>query len=264
MTLVKRHPDSHKGKNGEVLVIAGSETYTGAPCLASLAVLRGGADLVYLAAPERAANAADVNPDLITIPLDGGHFNNAHIPKIKKWLKRSNVLLIGPGLGKEPETEKAILSVIEDCKLPMVIDADAVKALAGNLEVLKGKKAVLTPHRKEFELISKQAADPEKVKKFTSEHDFVMLVKAPEDIVTDGTRLELNKTGNAGMTVGGTGDVLAGLIAALIAQGLDLFDSALNGAKINGMAGDLCFEKMGYGFIASDLLEKIPEIMKDL
>lgn len=264
MTLLKRHPDSHKGKNGEVLVIAGSETYTGAPCLAALAVLRGGADLAYLAAPERAANAADIHPDLITIPLDGGHLNEAHIPKLEKWFTKSNAVLIGPGLGQKPATSKAILTIIKDCKLPMVIDADAVKALKGNLDVLKGKKAVLTPHRKEFEVISGEKADPDKARRFTSEHDFVVLIKAPEDIITDGSRLKLNKTGNPGMTVGGTGDVLAGLVAALIAQGIDLFDAALNGAKINGMAGDLCYEKMGYGFIASDMLERIPEVMKEL
>ncbi|MFO7872531.1 MAG: NAD(P)H-hydrate dehydratase [Candidatus Undinarchaeales archaeon] len=262
----ERHKDSHKGDNGKVLVIGGSRLYTGAQALCSLAVLRSGADLVYTASPERAADiVASFSPDLITIKLKGTHFKKEHIGEIKSFLEKVNSIVIGPGLNNDPETKIAVSELVKICEKPIVIDADALKIVGDNPEILKDKKAVLTPHRHEFEIISGKKANKENVREFTAklsaEHSVVTLLKAPNDIISNGMKVKVNKIGNPGMTVGGTGDVLSGLVAGFISQGNSLLDSAYNGAKINGEAGDLCREEMGYGFTASDLLVKIPALI---
>ncbi len=269
MSLLKRHPDSHKGNNGVVAVVAGSEIYTGAPAFTSLAAYRSGVDLVYTCAPRRAADiVAAFSPEMITIPLLGKFFDKMHIPQILPFLEKADVLAIGPGLGTEKYTMEACRELIKKCEIPMVIDADALKAIAGNLKILKDKEFVLTPHRREFELISdgKKAVE-ENVRKFAAalnNKNGIVLMKAPVDIITDGHKLKKNKTGNAAMTIGGTGDVLTGIVAGLIAQKVPLFEAAYNAAYINGKAGDICFAEKGYGLITSDILEKIPHILKEL
>jgi len=260
---IERNKNSHKGSNGRILIIGGSELYTGAPALAALAALRTGADLVHIAAPQRAADAcASFSPDLITVPLTGKYLTQTHLKTIEPFAKEADCVLIGPGLGRSKETEKAVLSFIKTCKVPLVIDADALKAVSTNLKAIAKKECVLTPHRKEFELLSGKKSEAENVRKFAAHHNAVVILKAPTDVIADDKKVKFNTTGNAGMTVGGTGDVLAGVVAGLIAQGLDLFDAALKGAKINGIAGDGCKSRMGYGFTASDLLEEIPAAMK--
>ncbi|HIJ98500.1 TPA: NAD(P)H-hydrate dehydratase [archaeon] len=269
MALLKRHKDSHKGDNGVVLVVGGSEIYSGAPAFTSLAAYRTGVDIVYTATPRRAADiVATFSPEMITIPLLGKFLDKMHIPVIEEYLEKVDVLAIGPGLGTEKYTMQACRDIISKCNVPMVIDADALKALAGNLKILKNKECVLTPHRGEFEIISGgQKAVEENVRKFTaglSEKNIVTVLKAPVDIITDGHRIKKNTTGNPGMTIGGTGDTLTGIVAALIAQKVNLFDAACNAAFINGKAGDLCFSEKGCGLITSDIIEKIPEIIKNL
>lgn len=264
--LRKRHSDSHKGDNGRVLVIGGSNLYTGAPALCSLSALRTGADLVYTASPERAADiVSSFSPDLITIKLEGNYFKKEHIKKIKPFLDKVDSLAFGPGLNDAPETRAAVSELIKICSIPMVIDADALKVIADNPELIKDKHTVLTPHRKEFEMLSNSKATKENVRTFTaklsSENSVVTLLKAPKDVISNGLKVKINSTGNAGMTVGGTGDVLSGIVAGLLAQGNNLFDSAYEGAKINGTAGDICFEEYGYCFTASDLLTKIPKVL---
>lgn len=260
---IERNKNSHKGTNGRILVIGGSELYTGAPALVGLAALRTGADLVHIAAPKRVADiCASFSPDLITIPLSGQHFAQKHLKELQTYVEKVDCVVIGPGLGRSKETGKAVISFIKACKIPMVIDADALKLVVANLRIILKKNCVLTPHRKEFELLSGKKSEAEEVRKFAAHHDAIILLKAPIDIITDGRKTEFNSTGNAGMTVGGTGDVLSGVVAGLIAQGVELFDAALKGAKINGIAGDTCRSKMGYGFMASDLLEEIPMALK--
>ncbi len=269
MALLKRHKDSHKGDNGVVLVVGGSEIYSGAPAFTSLAAYRAGVDLVYTAAPRRAADiVATFSPELITIPLLGKNLDKMHIPTIMEYSEKVDVLAIGPGLGTEKYTMAACREIISKCEIPMVIDADALKAIAGNLKILKNKECVLTPHRGEFEIISGgQKAIEENVRKFTatlSEKQIVVLLKAPVDIITDGHRVKKNTTGNPGMTIGGTGDVLTGIVAALIAQKVNLFDAAYYAAFINGKAGDICYSEKGYGLITSDIIEKIPAVLKQV
>ncbi len=269
MALLKRSPESHKGNNGIVLVVGGSEIYTGAPALVSIAAYKSGADLVYTCSPKRAADiTATFDPQLITIPLAGESLSKSHIKEIEPWLDKADVLAIGPGLGKEREAFEGCRELIEMCDVPMVIDADALSAIAGQLKLLKDKEVILTPHRHEFEVISDgMKATEENAKKFAATIDSetaVLLLKAPIDVITDGKKTKLNKTGNAAMTVGGTGDVLTGIVAGLVAQKVSLFDAAYNAAYINGAAGDICFAEKGYGLVTTDILEKIPYVLKKL
>lgn len=260
---LKRDKDSHKGSNGVVLVIGGSNLYTGSPALCAMAALRIGADLAYVAAPERAADAcAHFSPDLITISLEGECLVPSHFEDIKPFLEKVDVVVMGPGLGLNKNTEAAVRTILREVSSPLVLDADALKMIVPDLEVLKERNVILTPHRKEFELLTGKPASEEAAKEFALERGVCMVLKAPEDIITDGHDVELNKTGNEGMTIGGTGDVLSGVIAGLLAQAHEPFEAAKLGTKVNGIAGDLCKAEKGYGFTASDLLDKLPEALK--
>ncbi len=267
--ILERNPNSHKGDNGKVLIIGGSERYTGAPALSALAALRIGSDLAYVAAPGRAADIiASFSPDLITIKLEGAHLNRTHLTEIDLHLNKADVVVIGPGLGVDPETIDAVISIIKKCNKPMVIDADGLKAIKDSLDLIWDKQVVLTPHREEFELISGTKATAENARKFAGENaketNIVILLKGPIDIITNGDKIGKNSTGNPGMTVGGTGDVLSGIVAGLISQGLSLFDAAYYAAKINGTAGDLCKDRYEYGFTATDVIQKIPDALKNI
>jgi len=261
--ILKRHKDSHKGSNGIVLVVAGSKIYTGAPIFTALGTLRAGVDLTYLAAPQRAADsAAAYTPDLITIQLEGDFLKPEHVKKIENYFERADVLIIGPGLGKDNKSEKAILEIIRQFPKPIVIDADAIHAISKNLSVLKNKSIILTPHRREFKKLSGKKVSEKTVKEFAKANNCVVLLKSSIDIISNGKQIKSNKTGNAGMTVGGTGDVLAGVTAGLLAQKFTPFDSAYYAAKIVGSAGDLAYAEKGYGLLASDVLEKVPFALK--
>ncbi len=256
----------HKGENGRVLAIGGCTDYIGAPALAALAALRTGIDLSIVAAPENIAWTINTfSPDLITKKFEGEFFNWDNLKDVIEYAEDFDVIIIGNGLGTEPSTFDFVEEIIERLPQPKVIDADALKALK-DVEVVN---AVLTPHEKEFEMFTEEKL-PIDIKKRAlllkhyAKKRKVFLLKGPTDIITDGERIHYNKTGNPGMTVGGTGDVLAGITAGLIAQSNDLFNSALNAAKLNGKIGDYLLKKKGIGFTASDMIEIIPEIKKKL
>jgi len=252
----KRKPNSHKGDYGRVLVLGGSEAYVGAPALAAgaaEAVLRSGADLVTVAAPARVAWAINtLLPDIITVKLKGKEFSVQHLPLLKKLAAKQDVLLIGPGIGTQ---SNSFIKEIVKLPLPKVIDADALKAI--NLRTITN--AILTPHAKEFEILLKNS-------KLTKQNfkknlgDNVLLLKGNVDKIITRNKMAYNKTGNAVMTKGGTGDVLAGLMAGLLAQQkaytakLDLFKAACRGVYLNGAVGDYLKKKMGKTFIASDIV----------
>jgi len=257
-------PDSHKGDNGRVLVIAGSRDFTGAPILAvdaALAVLRAGADLSILAAPKRVANIASLKPDLITVPLEGGYLNKKHISAIKPHLKTADAVLIGPGISKKPETKRFLNELLPQIKKPLVLDADALKIVD---KKLIPPHTVLTPHKTEFKEMSGKLPTEANVKKFAKEHKCVTLLKRQVDFITDGKRTKYNDTGNAGLTVSGTGDVLAGVVTSFIAQGAKPFNAACAAAFAVCTAGDELYKTMGYYFIASDVVDKLPEILAPL
>ncbi len=260
----KREQWCHKGNFGSLLVIGGSVVYSGSPAFAALAALRTGCDLVTIASPERAADIiASFSPDLITCPLRGDFLAGKHLAKLRELSEEKDAVVIGNGLGREEETMKAISGFLSQNKLPAVIDADAIHTVAKNRDVLK-KNFIITPHIREFYALSGVAVTNDinerirTVKKVASLLGCTLLLKGHVDVISDGNKLALNKTGTPRMTIGGTGDTLAGIAGSLLAQGAAPFDAACAAAYINGRAGELAAKEKKY--LASDLLGKIAEV----
>ncbi|MEM3956109.1 MAG: NAD(P)H-hydrate dehydratase [Candidatus Bathyarchaeia archaeon] len=272
MVVKPRPPEAHKGDFGRLLVIGGSETFSGAPTLAALAALRAGVDLVYIAAPRETAYAiSSISPDIITLKLEGDHLSTRNLSVIRSYMERATAIVLGPGLGLHKETQEAVKEIIEEAeskKIPILLDADGLKAFATFKHSLK-TPAVLTPHVGEYAILtgeklpSKPEERAEYIKRQAKQLNAVILLKSHVDIISDGTRVKFNFTGNPGMTVGGTGDVLSGIVGAFLAQGFDPFEAAVAGAFINGAAGDFVKSEKGYHMVASDLLEWIPKVMND-
>lgn len=267
-----RDPYSHKGDYGYVLITGGSNVYSGAPALAAMASLRTGAGLAIAGVPESASSVVkSYSPDVIVYPLEGDTLSKRNVPCIESLLEKVDALIIGPGLGLTSETidsVKEILRLSKRKKLPTLIDADAIKALKDGLEILRDGDFLLTPHAGEFEIISGVRVSnnwKERVKtcvEFTKENRCTLLLKGHETVITDGKRLKINRTGNPAMATGGTGDVLSGIAGAYLAQGTDTFNAASAGAFIHGKAGDLAYKEKGFHIVASDLLDKIPVVLK--
>jgi NAD(P)H-hydrate epimerase len=267
-----RPRESRKGDFGRLLVIGGSETFSGAPAMVALAALRTGVDLAYIAAPEKTANAISaMSPDLITIKLWGEHLNLGNIPLLKAYVGKVSAVVLGPGLGMHTETKEAvkhIIDIIEGAGKPLLLDADGLKAFAEFKRKLN-VPAVLTPHAGEYAILAGKGLPEDfkekvlEVQKTAAELSATILLKGSIDVISNGKRFKLNFTGNPGMTVGGTGDVLSGIVGAFLAQGADPFEAAVAGAFVNGAAGDFVFEEKGYHMIATDLLELIPRVLND-
>lgn len=260
---LNRPASSHKGDAGRVLVIGGG-AYSGAPALAALAALRGGADIVTVAAPKSVSDIiASFSPNLIVRSLSGNRLVVEDIPLILELIKKHDVVVMGMGLGNEDPTIEAIRKIVPMCS-KAVVDADA---LAQDVFHRGQGDMIVTPHAGEMKRLS--GADvPENEKKklafvrdFAKDNKLTVLLKGKVDIISDGTEVRANRTGNSGMTVGGTGDVLAGLAGSLFAKH-DAFSAACAAAFINGAAGDLAFEEFGYGLLATDVIDRIPEVMK--
>ncbi len=268
-----RNPsESHKGENGHLLIIGGGP-YTGAPALAALAAYRVGVDLVTVAAPEKAADViASFSPSIIPLRLSGTALSPEHVDVLLEYAGKASAVLIGPGLGRAKETRDAVEEFMsrvgEGVDVPIVVDADGLALLKGKAEMLKGKNVVITPHEREFrDLFAGQNIRKKKRKEKALEGariiEGVVLLKGVEDVIAshDG-RVLLNRTGNPAMTVGGTGDVLAGLVGGLLAKGMEPFHSASLAAFINGYAGDIVFGEKVYGLMPMDLVENIPHVLK--
>jgi len=265
-----RQPWVHKGYTGQLLVVGGSETLTGSPVFNSLAAYRAGCDMVYIAAPERAANvAAHFSPNLMTIPLEGNALARVHVPFILKQAERASALVIGSGLGREPETFSAVQELVRRIDKPFVLDADGLRALAGfRRRILRGKKAVLTPHATEFyELTGVKVSENEReraeaARALARDLRCTVLLKGHVDAVSDGTHTALNKSGTPLMTKGGCGDTLAGICGAYLARGVEPYAAAKAAAFVNGKAGELAGKEFGEGMLATDLIERIPQAIK--
>lgn len=259
-------PDAHKGQNGRLLVIGGGP-YTGAPALAGMAAYRIGTDLVFLACPESVSDVvASYSPNLIVLPLKGKRLGPEHVEHLVTLTEGVDAVLLGPGLGDEPATLEAVRSIIARCNRPMVLDADALKAVGGHLEILRHKAGVLTPHHRELEMLIGHPVPSDSRMEFADElakaTGWTVLLKGRIDLISDGRRVKMNRTGNSGMSVGGTGDVLAGITAGLLTKKVSPFNASRISAFINGSAGDLAFEKNSYGLVATDLLERIPQVLR--
>ncbi|MFX1565169.1 MAG: NAD(P)H-hydrate dehydratase [Promethearchaeota archaeon] len=258
-----------KGDFGRLLVIGGSPQYIGAPILASMGALRSGVDLVYIAAPEQVITAATSHsPDFIPVTLSEKKLVNNDLSLIEEVLSNVQAVLVGPGLGDHHETLDAtgeILSIANRLNKPVVIDADALKVVSRIMNV--GTNTIITPHAGEFKRIRGiQVAKPllqraQQVRDLAKTLKCVVLLKGPVDIVSTPAETRLNWTGHPTMSVGGTGDVLAGLVAGFRAQGINSFLSACAGAFINGAAGSLAYQEKGQGAIAFDLGEYIPRVL---
>jgi len=265
-----RPPESHKGDFGRLLVVGGNETYSGAPTLTALAALRTGVDLAFIAAPrDTAYSISAMSPDLITVKLEGEHLNMGNLSVLRHHLERATAVAIGPGLGLHKETQEAVKEIVgiaEAKKIPMLLDADGLKAFAEFKHRIE-TRAVLTPHAGEYQMLTgkklplslEERADS--VRRTAQNLDTVILLKSHVDVISNGYKVKLNFTGNPGMTVGGTGDVLSGIVAAFLAQGVDPFEAAVAGAFINGAAGDFVKAEKGYHMVSTDLLEWIPKII---
>jgi len=271
--VVKPRPaESHKGDFGKLLVIGGSETYSGAPALVALAALRTGVDLTYIAASEKTAYAIScMTPNVITIKLKDAHLNPDNVSQIRQYLEKSTATVIGPGLGLHEETKKAVGEIVaaaEEIGIPLLLDADGLKAFAEFKRPLQ-TPLVLTPHAGEYtiltskELPSNLEEKAERVKKTAARLNAVILLKGNTDIISDGKKVRLNSTGNPGMTVGGTGDVLSGVVGGFMAQQTEAFEAAVAGAFINGAAGDFVKSEKGYHMMPTDLLDWIPKVIEN-
>lgn len=267
--LKKRKLEAHKGNAGRVLIIGGGP-YSGAPALAALAALKAGADLVTVAVPESVAGiVASYSPDLIVRKLLSSVLCPEDLSILPDLINSHDVVVMGMGLGRATETLETVRKLLPFCR-KAVLDADALAALSGTLfETLAGNcEIIVTPHAGEFaRLRDMETPDsPETrekaVREFAAEKGVVTLLKGKVDIISDGKQTLLNRTGNPGMTVGGTGDVLAGITGSLFSRN-PAFLAAACAAYINGAAGDLAFEKAGNALLATEVIGKIPEIIKE-
>jgi hydroxyethylthiazole kinase-like uncharacterized protein yjeF len=263
---------AHKGDSGRVLLVGGSEVFSGAPVLMSMAALRTGVDLAYTASPEKTAHdIASLSPDLISVKLEGSHLNPGNVDELKEYLRAVDAVVMGPGIGLHEETKRFVegfVKSVEEAGKPLLLDADGLKAF-GEFKRRLEVPLVLTPHAGEYAILTgKQLPNDvpgrvRYVKQTAAELGAVVLVKGAVDIISDGSRVKLNFTGNAGMTVGGTGDVLSGIVGAFLAQKSDAFEAAVAGAFVNGAAGDFVAANVGFHMVATDLLEYIPNVLND-
>jgi len=252
-----RAPDSHKGGNGTVLVIGGGP-YVGAPALTAQAALRAGADLAWVATPEAAAELQGYSENLIVRSLPGERLSPEHVDSLGALAAEAGVdaVVIGPGLGDAEPTERAVAAFLSKYEGTVVVDADALTALPET----SSATLLCTPHRGELAAMGGPTGseiDPTSIEAFAAELGATILLKGPTDLVSDGERTRLNRTGHAGMTVGGTGDVLAG-VAGGLAPGLAPLQAAALAAYVTGRAGELAAETHGDGLVATDLLARIP------
>lgn len=259
---MKRSPNSHKGQNGRVLVVGGNELYHGAPILAGIGAERSGVDLVYLMVPVNQQHLArQFSPNLIVDSFKGKYFQGSDVKKVMDWTKKVDVMILGNGLGEKPATMRALKSVLETAGCKLVIDAAALQAFV-KVRKVKSPEVVVTPHRAEFgRMIGQNLEKATKkelealVKQWSKRWQAVIVLKTPQTLMgsPDG-KLHWNKTGHPVMTKGGTGDVLAGLIAGLMAQGMPAFDAAQQACEEWGEVGEGVFKKKGLMSTIEDFL----------
>jgi NAD(P)H-hydrate epimerase len=266
--LEKRRSDAHKGQGGRVMIIGGSSFFRGALEYAGRAAAKI-ADLVYTCAPEPCSGTVEKVPDFLGTCLSGDFLSETHLPEILKRIDqyRCDSIIIGPGLGLGPEmgireeTKKMVIGLVRELKeIKIVIDADGLNAISDHLEILK-ENVVLTPHRGEFKRLSGQEPKAENAAVFAKKYRCIVVLKAPVDIVSNGSKTKFNFTGNPGMATGGTGDILSGAIGGFAATN-DLFDSSLAATFVTGLAGDMVEKEKGYYFTSTDVLGKLSEAIR--
>lgn len=280
-----RPEQSRKGDFGRVLVVGGSERYAGAPAFNALAALRCGADLAYVLAPRRAADiVASYAPDLITIPCEGAY---PELSDVEEHLPRVDAVVIGGGIERSPKAHRALRAILGAAKKPMVVDAEALHALAGDVgsgsarqgaaekpwpaghgDLVRGKPALLTPHAGEFEVLAgrkwpeNETSREEECRLLAERYGATVVVKGRREVVSDGRKVARDEAGSPYLTKGGYGDLLAGAAGAHLARGRSPFDAARAAAYLVGAAGELAAAQLGESTLASDALARIPDVLR--
>ena len=268
--LPARDPWGHKGSFGKVLLLCGSRGFTGAAYLSAMGALRVGAGLVYLGVPESiyGIEAVKLNePVVFPLPEEGGKLSKEAISRILERLPVMDAVLVGCGLGVSEGTLAVVRAVLDHAVCPVVLDADGINALSGHMDVLRGRSypTILTPHDGEFIRAGGSIGDDRMASaaEFAAENGCILLLKGHRSCITDGNIGYLNRTGNPGMAVGGSGDVLAGMIAGLLGQGIKPLKAAACAAWLHGAAGDLCASELGQqGMLPTDMLNALPRLLK--
>ena len=269
--LPERNSYAHKGDFGKVLLLCGSVGYTGAAYLAAMGALRSGAGLVYLGVPESiyGIEATKLNVAIVfPLPEENGMLCAKALPKITELLPKMDAVLIGCGMGLSQGTLEVLSAILESAECPVVVDADGINLLSKHKSLLRGRKGstVLTPHDGEFARLMGKMPSEDRTSAAAdaaNEMGCVMLLKGHETRISDGTVCYRNRTGNPGMAVGGSGDLLAGIIVSLIGQGMSAITATAVAAWLHGAAGDRCAQELGqYGMLPTDMLLALPRLMK--
>ena len=268
--LPDRDPRGHKGDYGRLLLLCGSRGYTGAAALAAMGALRCGAGLVFLGVPESiyAIEAVKLTEPVVFPLLDReGMFAAEAAEQIKERLGRMDAVLIGPGLGQSEGTLAVLRCVLECFSGPVIVDADGINLLSQHKDLLRGRTGItiLTPHEGEAARLLGRAVTDRQTDALLLARELgaILVLKGHQTLITDGEVVFCNPTGNPGMAVGGSGDVLAGMIAGLLGQKLSALDAAACAVWLHGAAGDLCAREMGqYAMLPTDYLEVLPRLLK--
>ena len=268
--LPDRDPWGHKGTFGKILLLCGSRGYTGAAYLAAMGALRSGAGLTFLGVPESiyAIEAVKLNePVVFPLPDEGGCLSADAVPEILERLPKLDAVLIGPGLGQSDGTLAVVQAVLENAECPVVVDADGINVLSRHRDLLRGRRypTILTPHDGEFARLGGVIGADRMASAAELARDLgcIVLLKGHETCITDGETGYRNHIGNPGMAVGGSGDMLAGIIVSLLGQGIAPLEAAACGAWLHGAAGDLCAAEIGqYGMLPTDMLDRLPRLLK--
>ena len=264
-----RNLNSRKGDNGKVLVVGGSYMYHGAPILSSLAALRTGADLVYTAVPKVNAHASRaISPDLIVIPLADSKLTRGSVNKLLGQIPVGiDSAAIGMGLAVENiEALKLLIKSLIERDVRLSLDASALRKEI--LPIIKGKNVVVTPHSGEFERIFGEKIPSNKktristLEKLAKKNSITILLKGQDDIITDGVMTLINSKKTPAMTVGGTGDVLSGIVASMLSRNRNVLESTASAAFLNGQAGKIIQKQFGTHMVASDLIDALPLVAK--
>ena len=277
----KRDKSSKKYDHGLVIVVGGSRLYTGSPLLSALSAMRAGADVAQIIAPERVADvAANFSPEIISLPLKGDHLEPNHLSELLALVRIGEdvshgrvAVVIGGGIGRDEKTKKTVREFVKTCNAPLVIDADAIYAFEKQSEsvlsaIIKKTNIIFTPHLYEFFILSgkniKNLKEEERVlsvKETARALNATILLKGPIDYISDGGEIAINKESVPYMTAGGTGDILAGIVGALLSRSIAPFDAACCGAVMNTAAGKMVVKEKSDGLMAMDVVSKIPAVI---
>jgi len=264
-----RKPNSRKGDNGKVLVVGGSYMYHGAPILSSLAALRTGCDLVYTAVPKvNAPSTRAISADLIVIPLADSKLTRGSVNKLLGQIPVGiDSATIGMGLAVEDiEALKLLVKSLIERDVRLSLDASALRKEI--LPTIKAKNVLVTPHASEFERFFGEKISENKntrisiVEKHAKKNSITILLKGMDDIISNGTKTLVNSKKTPAMTVGGTGDVLSGIVASMLSRNRNLVEAAASAAFLNGQAGKTIQKNIGMHMIATDLIDVLPLISK--